>query len=296
MNEAIADYERLQGATEFVGILSDVPALPQVLLELIPLLDDPDVDMAEVASLASRDPGLTSRLLRLANSPAFQRHRESETVAQAIGVLGLRQVKVAAAFACLEVARSAQSRAASPEIHGLREILWRHSLCTAIGASHLARVLKKPYVEELFVCGLLHDLGKFAMLQTAPLACVEVGAKVGAGEDCCKAEDEVLGFSHPIVGALLSHRWCFALDTCEVIRLHHETRAEATGEQNSEKVAIVCAADLIAHHAGHGYRAAAPMLVEELRLAFERLSLGEEELELLQKEILREFEWQTVLA
>jgi HD-like signal output (HDOD) protein len=71
----------------FVAILSDVQALPQVLLEIIPLLDDPDVDVAEVAGLAGRDPGLTSRLLRLANSPAFQRRREATTVTQAIAGL-----------------------------------------------------------------------------------------------------------------------------------------------------------------------------------------------------------------
>jgi HD-like signal output (HDOD) protein len=291
----IPDYGRLEKADQILELLTDLPALPQVLLELIPLLDAPDVSAAQVAALVSRDPALVSRLLKLANSPTFHRGRDVTTVSQAVALLGLKQVKITAAFACLDLARGKRSSAGSREKQEMASVVWRNSLCAAIAAAHLSRTLVRPYAEEVFVGGLLHDLGKFALLQVGPEAYLDVAARVGDGPGLCELEEEVIGFSHPLVAALLTHQWRFAAETCELIRLHHAEHRAPFLNERAEKAAIVHAADLLAHCAGHGHRAGAPGPWEEMREALAQLSLPEERIELLMKGVIEEFEWQSLL-
>jgi HD-like signal output (HDOD) protein len=133
------------------------------------------------------------------------------------------------------------------------------------------------------------------MLQAIPHEYLQITARAGTGADWT-VEQELMDFSHPIVGALLSDRWCFARDTCEVIRLHHENAENCQDEEASQKVVIVRAADLIAHRAGHGYRAGASDIDVELQAALADLSITEEEAERLSKSIVQEFEWQALIA
>lgn len=120
--------------------------------------------------------------------------------------------------------------------------------------------------------------------------------RIAPGATLCEVEEQVTGLSHPLVGALLAHKWRFAVDTCEVIRLHHQAYRKPFGSELAEKVAIVRAADLIAHCAGHGDRAGEPALWEELLASLSHLSLPEDRARALEDSVVGEFERQSILG
>jgi hypothetical protein len=172
VSREIPDYAQLVRASELGDLIDDLPPLPQNLIQAIDLLDQPDPDAARLAGLLGRDPALTARLLRTANSPVYYRGTAVTTPAQAIAVMGLARLKSVLVVACIDTLRQA-AVAAQPEAGTLREAVWQNSVCTAVAARQIAAELALPDAEESYVHGLLHDLGKLALLHVLPARYVE---------------------------------------------------------------------------------------------------------------------------
>jgi HD-like signal output (HDOD) protein len=270
VSREIPDYAQLVRASELGDLIDDLPPLPQNLIRAIDLLDQPDPDAARQAELLGRDPALTARLLRTANSPVYYRGTAVTTPAQAIAVMGLAKLKSVLVLACIDTLRQ-NAVAAQPEARILRETVWQNSLCTAVAARQIAAELGLPDAEESYVHGLLHDLGKLALLHVLPARYVEACGSRVRYPSLVEAETALLGISHPLVGAAVAHNWSLPVETCEIIRLHHEPPSPPPRHPSAEKAALVQLADLIAHHLGYGHRHGEPGLLEEiLALALHR--------------------------
>ena len=123
-------------------------------------------------------------------------------------------------------------------------------------ATQIARLLKKRYVDEIFLLGLLHSLGQIVFLaqnETSKDYKLVLDKIKSDGVDYATAEQEVFGFAHPLIGALVAKKWNFSPETCQVI-LHYRDPLEGAAPTNEqeEKTAIVRLADAIAHSAGIG--------------------------------------------
>ncbi len=194
-----------QVAREFVAGVRDLVSLPEAYLGIRSLMDDPQSTIEDFARAVQLDPGLTARLLRVANSAFFGVSRKIETISLAVNLMGISRLhdlvlttSVIGTFEQLALADLDLGK------------FWRHSLHTGIIARMLAADSRMFDSERLFVGGLLHDLGRLVMCLATPqryAAAVEHARSAGAAlED---SERELIGCDHMEIGAELMRAWQF---------------------------------------------------------------------------------------
>lgn len=202
--------------------INALPSLPASVTELLSSIDDPEADTAAIARRIARDQGLTTRILRVANSPFYGQSHRIASIADAVIVLGLRSVRalaVAASFTSVfKVGADAEAE--------LRAF-WQHGISAALCARLLAVRVGVP-AEEAFIGGLLHDIGRVALVVSFPRHMAAVAA-YRRERDCqpIDAENAVLGLDHALVGRLMSERWRFPSSLCAAIGSHHAPPADA---------------------------------------------------------------------
>ena len=179
-----------------------LPTLPAVALELVELCQREEIDLLRISQALSRDQALVARLLRIANSASFAARGRITTVSRAVALLGTNSVLILALSFTLVQMRRASGAARFD--HGAH---WRRSLLCATAARVLAeREGLDP--EELFLGGLLQDIGMLALFELAP---EDYGMLVrqSAGDHARLAvlEREHFGADHAEVSALLARRW-----------------------------------------------------------------------------------------
>ena len=180
-----------------------LPVMPEVAHALIRTLSDEDVTLAQVRDLIAKDPVLTAKLLRLANSAASGMRREVSTLDAAIAMLGLAQVRAMALTACMNVA--------FPLVPGLdRTEFWRNCMSCAGYSQWLAGAVGISG-QEAWLAGMMLRLGELIIVQSRPDT-LEVLEKLPQlpGHRWIR-ERETLGFTEAQVTAELTHRWNFPL-------------------------------------------------------------------------------------
>lgn len=225
---------------QLLAALRDLPALPSVVLELIESLGHEALSATQLATKISQDQALAAKTLRLANSSFYGRGRRVGSVAEAIGVLGLRTVRSVVTAAGL-----AGSFRRPPGFD--HDAFWRHSIGSALCAQALASELGRDDADLAFTVGLLHDIGRLALASAFAPAFAEV-QQWQRDKDCPAAEAEraVLGFDHTEVGGLIARHWNFTPAIVDAIREHHAP--QATAELTLTGIAHV--ADAIVHALG----------------------------------------------
>jgi HD-like signal output (HDOD) protein len=148
---------QIRKAASNVGVIGASHAAPRILS----LLSNPRVDARDVAALISQEPGLSVRVLRIANSAFYGQSRNISTVESALRLLGLDAVRGIAAAACMDRTLLAQQGGAPLD---LRQLV-RHSLAAAIGARDLATRHRIGLAGDAFIGGLLHKLGVTVQIQ-----------------------------------------------------------------------------------------------------------------------------------
>ncbi|MBR2207637.1 MAG: HDOD domain-containing protein, partial [Synergistaceae bacterium] len=141
---------------KIISKMSDIKSFPQFVIETMKKLNDPESNAADVAKSLSRDEGLVLRVLKLANSGAYGMSRTISNVSEAIALLGYKSVRnlILAATVYSAMDKGLTGYALD------RGELWRHSLMVAYTSRELARITGKVPMEDAYVGGLLHDIGK----------------------------------------------------------------------------------------------------------------------------------------
>lgn len=229
--------ERLKRiADEVVGL----PTLPPMLARMNQLMMDPGASAADVAKLLSSDPALASKVLRVVNSAFYGLANRVATVTHAIVILGFNTIRNI-------VLGSSIFEQFKGDSGGLfdRTQFWKHSIACGAAARALGRRLGQQHIEELFVAGLLHDIGKVVEDQHLHEQFVQA-LTIARDRDCLlvAAEEQVLGVTHAEVGALLLGKWNLSKGMVEVVRCHHNPSVAAEGTRTA--TAIVHFADILA--------------------------------------------------
>jgi len=165
-------------------------------------------------------------------------------------------------------------------------------MCTAMCATIVTKRLKKRYVEEIFLLGLLHSLGQIVLLvhQGTTRDYPKVMQLIrDTHVDYASAEQNVFGFAHPLIGALVAKKWNFSADTCQVI-LHYKDPLEGSrpDSETEEKSAIVHLGDLVAHAAGIGSPEGYPNQLEQITALATFLGFDPKNLDTTVEEIINE--------
>ncbi len=248
---------------EIVAWVGDLPPMPHVASRAITMVENPDTTAQELTDLLSSDTALAARVLKIANSAMFSRQREITTLSQAIMVIGFKALKGIIVAATL--------RQLNKGFGKLEKMIWENSMCAATCSTVISKMLKKKYVEEIFLLGLLHSLGQIVFLsQSDTSKDYKKVIKLIQDEkvDYATAEQKVFGFAHPLIGALVAKKWNFSAETCQII-LHYNDPLEGDSPETEmdEKVGIVQLSDLVAHAANVGNPEGYPDVKEGIKRA-----------------------------
>ena len=203
--------------------LQDMPlSLSTVAMAVIRLTSDPTVSFPRIARAVSADAGLTTRIMRKANSAFYAGNAPVRSLPLAILKLGL------AATRSLAIASSVHAMFRLGDPDGVEVSLWRHSLGVAIGSKCIARTAGLPIEDEVYVTGLVHDIGKLVLLQRFPEVYVEHFCNPAEDEETrLRHEVTALGFSHADLGSDILSQWNFGSETIAVVKAHHDLNSES---------------------------------------------------------------------
>lgn len=191
--------------------------MPQILLKLIELCEADEAGMTELAKLIANDAGMTAKVLGVANSAAYHRGGNKVGLLQALNVLGSELIKT------LVISESVfQTFNGFPHSSGLDlRGFWKHSLTVAVLAREIAKTMSYAQPEEAYLAGLLHDVGRLALLSAAPNAYVH-NFLMPDNAELCALEQRSLQITHSEAGAWLIERWNLDSFMADSVLYHHE--------------------------------------------------------------------------
>jgi HD-like signal output (HDOD) protein len=198
-------------------LVARLPAMPQTLLKLIHLCQTDDAGMAELAELIGSDVGLMAKVLTIANSAAYHRGGPKVGLMQALSTLGADMIKTLVISESVFQTFSAFPHSGSTDLR----YFWQHALTTAVMSRALAKKMAYPFAEEAYLAGLLHDVGRLALLAAAPN---DYSQNFRAKDNftLCEVEQETLHISHTEAGAWLVERWNLGPVIADGVLYHHE--------------------------------------------------------------------------
>lgn len=201
---------------ELLQNFGQLPTLPKAVIEIIRCIDDTEITVQDLVKLIGSDIGLSTRLLRAANSARVSVHGNIASINDAVMIIGLKQIR--------EIACTVGVKESFPlnKSTGLDYInFWRHSLGVAICAKTLAHIAGvNPAVG--YISGMLHDIGQLVVSMVAPNEFREA-MEYRASHHCqdYEAEQLVLGMDHAQIGAYLATHWGLPRVICVAIEKHH---------------------------------------------------------------------------
>lgn len=195
--------------------------MPQIANLAIEKLSNPDSTPREVQDILSKDQALAARILKVANSAFYNSPRSISRISDAIGFMGFNAVR---SLVITSTVYDLFKR------FGLTEkLLWEHSLACASAAKRVARAIRFSKVEEAFLAGLMHDIGKIILNIKLPDQMMEIVQETynNPGSTFYELELKQFGFTHAQVGKLVAKKWNFAEEIEEAIGNHHRPEKSA---------------------------------------------------------------------
>ncbi|MBI2766843.1 MAG: HDOD domain-containing protein [Chloroflexi bacterium] len=228
------NFEARNRLRSIVNRTQEVTPLRAVAAKAIQLAEDERSAAMDLATVLSSDQALTARLLRLSNSAYYGYARRISNVREAVILLGMRTVRSVAITSGIIDAMSV------PDGGGFqRDLFWAHSVCVGLVAETIARETRAARPEDAFTAGVIHDVGKLAMMLTEPERFAEVLDLVQhEGMRYRDAEYAVFGVTHQQVGGRLAERWKFPDQLASAVRSHHPTKPVSTIETLDDVVAV----------------------------------------------------------
>ncbi len=237
-----------------------LPSLPTVILKLIEATNDEKKSVKELADIAANDPSICTQILKIANSALINSGQPVKSITQAalnLGISTLRHVAITAgvcqAFSSVEV----------PGNFSIGDF-WNHSLCSALIAKEVVEFLDlPPSVDEVFLSGLLHDIGQLSLIIRQPDMYDRIVQNPRTGQTILESEAEICGWDHTIEGYELVKQWNLPVSIRTAIRYHHEDPGELS--ESTPLLRIIYLSDISAHYLSGESSIPVSELLEEYR-------------------------------
>jgi HD-like signal output (HDOD) protein/CheY-like chemotaxis protein len=248
LRELLAD----QGLQSLLSGLKELPALPQVFIDLTALLGDPRSGTPEIAKLVKTDAALCAKVLNLVNSAFFGLARKTTSIDLALGYLGTATLRAITLATCVSSALAPRARAVGYDLESFQ--------AKSMFAAHIASALfeNASVVQDAFAAALLQDIGEILLLLEPSedfVLAMDYARENEITINAAERELEIVQHAH--VGAYLLGTWGLPYTIVEAVAHHHEP--QRVPHAAFEIVDAVYAATCIAEHYTTG---AAPPLVE----------------------------------
>lgn len=197
--------------TKLINNLKNVPAMPNVVIQALNIVKNPNSGIKDLGDIMSYDQSLSLKVLNLVNSAYYGFAQQITSITRALALLGMNQAKnIIVAIAMKPMFSSEENKE-----------LWEHSITAAVGCEYLASNLNIMDSEEAFIIGFLHDIGKIILNMQDKDALNQVREIVANGSDVIEAERMYFGTDHAEVGAALAKKWQLPILLTNVIKYHH---------------------------------------------------------------------------
>jgi putative nucleotidyltransferase with HDIG domain len=226
--------------------IQKMPSLSTTVAKVMEICSRTDTSPNELNKVISLDPVLTGQVLKLINSAYYSLNSKVTSLTRAITMLGMNTVKnMALSTAIIRHVSGSKKSKVLPT-----RKFWAHSIGTGASAKLLgmAKGLSAIEREELFLAGLLHDLGKvpfgdeysdvLLVTNREQLPLIEV-------------EREMMGIDHQEVGLMIAEKWKLNEVIAATISRHHEGLAEGGGTKR--EIAFVALGNIYANIFDFGY-------------------------------------------
>jgi len=236
--------ERFRRRVDAVGGL---PTLPHVAAEVLRLAHDPDSSLKDMASVISKDPPLTGRILKVANSAFYGLSQQVGSLSVALVLLGMKNVtNIVTSISIFRTLKFGTDRGAFT-----RKAFWEHSGACGKACDIIGKLYKLDLGGEGFVAGLIHDMGKIVLDAVFHNDFVRV-LKMAAEEKIPMyvAEQRVLGVDHAQIGGWLAESWHLPRNIYEAISTHHSDPRDPVEEPLGAAIQV---ADAIVRHEELGF-------------------------------------------
>lgn len=192
--------------------IDDLPSLPEIYLKLEEEINSENSSIDKISSIISTDPMITAKILQLTNSAFFGLPNRITNIPQALNFLGIKIIQNL--VLSIKLFRSIEAN--SPYASKYEEI-WIHSNHVAFLAQRLAQLVELPKVdiEDTYLGGLLHDIGKLIILEQ-----IEIDHSTN-DFNIKKYEEQFENITHADMGAYLLGIWGLPHTIVESVAYHH---------------------------------------------------------------------------
>ena len=266
--------------------ISKMPSLPITVSKILQIANDPKTSPSDLNQVISLDPVLMGRVMKLINSAYYSLNNQVTSLVRAIIMLGINTVKNLALSTAVLGQLSAKGNFQALNIDGF----WRHSLCVGVTAKLIAIKRKRDpkQLEEYFVAGLLHDIGKIPLnnkLSTEYVSALALTDKERA--PLYILEERTMDVNHCEVGRLIIKNWNLGTVMEDVVFFHHFI--DQYPGSNRDVLLTVAAANFFANTFQIGF--SGDRYPEKLALAlYEEMGITLDDLEAMEDKVNSEIE------
>jgi len=215
LEKSIPTNKKQTAIEQVIQQIEHLPTLPQVVMRVLAMSESPRISAIELSK--AMDQSLAAKVLRMANSAYYGgRGRNISSIHHAIMLIGFEAVKE-----IILTTSFFHTFHESQDVQALQP-LWQHSLECALIAKRLAWMYRYDSLDEAYLSGLTHDIGRLVIQQYFSDQYREIEKKKESGVEWLQAEKEVLELTHAEIGGKIAERWAFPPNLVEAIGHHHD--------------------------------------------------------------------------
>jgi putative nucleotidyltransferase with HDIG domain len=243
----MAESDRIKRVMSYIG---SMPSLPTSVGKVLEVCNNPKTSPIDLDAVIKLDPVLMGKVLKLINSAYYGLGSQITSLVRAIIMLGINTVKNLALSTAVMERLVVKSGFRALNMDGF----WQHSLCVGVTSKLIARKrgVDSKQLEEYFVAGLLHDVGKIPLNDV--LAEEYVRAMSVADSEKISlylAEKRALDLDHCEAGSAIAQAWRLDGPIADAVAWHHAVESYSGGSH--DVVRTVAVANYFASREGIGF-------------------------------------------
>ena len=208
----------MSGIEDILSQINYLPPFPLTVTRVLQMLRDPYVKTDDLVGVVKFDQAIATHVLKLCNSSFFGLRRPITNLRDAVVYIGLSNLKK-----IIIISGTRQYFEKQQSAYELKKgELWRHAIAVSILAEKLNNMIDGAPIDDVYISGLLHDVGKLVLSKFVMEVSEEITHMVEQrGISFLEAEKTILGIDHAEVGAKILDKWKFSEEIIASVKKHH---------------------------------------------------------------------------